>query len=101
MTACAARALGGVMQGKLAPQKDKEKQALEGTDLDRVLELEDMVHGEAFFVATGVTGGLVAAPRQEDGWNVTESMVVAAGSVKRVIAHTTATTHATDGGEDS
>jgi fructose-1,6-bisphosphatase II len=100
MTACAARALGGFMQGKLAPQKDDEKKALEGTDLDRVLELEDMVDGEAFFVATGVTGGLVAAPYIDDGWNVTESMVVAAGSVKRVIAHTTASdTTATDGGE--
>jgi fructose-1,6-bisphosphatase II len=101
MTACAAKALGGGMQGKLAPQKDDEKQALEGTDIDRVLELEDMVDGEAFFVATGVTGGLVAAPRVEDGWNVTESMVVAAGSVKRVIAHTTAAHQATDGGADS
>jgi len=90
MTACAAKALGGVMQGKLAPQKDDEKQALEGTDLERVLEIEDMVDGEAFFVATGVTGGLVAAPRVEDGWNVTESMVIAVGSVKRVVAHTTA-----------
>ena len=30
----------------------------------RVLELDDMCDGEAFFVATGVTGGLVAAPRQ-------------------------------------
>jgi len=108
MTACAARALGGVMQSRLAPQEDDEKQALEGTDLERVLELEDMVDGDSFFVATGVTGGLVAAPRREDGWNVTESMVVAAGSVKRVIEHTTATErnakdsgHATDGGEDS
>ncbi len=99
MTACAARALGGFMQGKLAPQKDDEKQALEGTDLDHVLELEEMVNGEAFFVASGVTGGLVAAPRREDGWNVTESMVVAAGSVKRVIAHTTASENqANDGG---
>ncbi|HEV2723164.1 MAG TPA: fructose-bisphosphatase class II family protein [Thermoleophilaceae bacterium] len=101
MTACAARALGGVMQGKLAPQKDDERQALEGTDLDHVLELEEMVSGEAFFVATGVTGGLVAAPRQEDGWNVTESMVVAAGSVKRVVAHTAPTDgNANDGGTD-
>ncbi len=91
MTACAAKALGGAMQGRLAPQKDDEKKALEGkTDLDRVLELDDMVGGEAFFVATGITGGLIAAPRREQDWYVTESMVVAAGSVKRVIAHTAA-----------
>ena len=111
MTACAAKALGGGMQGKLAPQKDKEKEALAGVDLDHVLELEEMVDGEGFFVATGVTGGLVAAPRVEDGWNVTESMVVAAGTVKRVIAHTAVAdskaedagppSQATDGGADS
>jgi fructose-1,6-bisphosphatase II len=89
------------MQGRLAPQKDDEKQALEsaGADLDRVLELDDMVGGEAFFVATGITGGLVAAPRREQGWYVTESMVVAAGAVKRVIAQT-ATDRATDGGTE-
>lgn len=111
MTACAAQALGGGMQGKLAPQKDDEKEALAGTDLDHVLELEEMVNGEGFFVATGVTGGLVAAPRVEDGWDVTESMVVAAGTVKRVVAHTAVaesnakdadpSPQATDGGADS
>ena len=97
MSACAAKALGGAMQGRLAPQKDDEKEALEGTDLDRVLGLDDMVGGDAFFVATGITGGLVAAPRREEDWYVTESMVVAAGSVKRVIAHTAAD-RATNGG---
>jgi fructose-1,6-bisphosphatase II len=96
MTACAARALGGFMQGKLAPQKDDEKRALEGTDLEHVLELDEMVDGEAFFVASGVTGGLVAAPQRDEGWDITESMVVAAGSVKRVIAHTTAVDEAHD-----
>jgi len=98
MTACAAKALGGAMQGRLAPQKDDERKALEGKDLDRVLELDDMVGGDAFFVATGITGGLVAAPRREQDWYVTESMVVAAGSVKRVIAHTPVDDEATDGG---
>ncbi len=99
MTACAAKALGGAMQGRLAPQKDDERKALEGRDIDRVLELDDMVGGEAFFVATGITGGLVAAPRREQDWYVTESMVVAAGAVKRVIAQTAADP-ATDGGTD-
>ena len=97
MSAAATKALGGAMQGRLAPQKDDEKEALEGTDLDRVLGLDDMVGGDAFFVATGITGGLVAAPRREEDWYVTESMVVAAGSVKRVIAHTAAD-RATNGG---
>ena len=99
MTACAAKALGGAMQGRLAPQKDEEKKALGGTDLERVLELDDMVQGDAFFVATGITGGLVAAPRREQDWYETESMVVAAGAVKRVIVQTAAEP-ATDGGTD-
>ena len=97
MTACAAKALGGAMQGRLAPQKDQEKEKLAGVDLDRVLDVEDMVSGDAFFVATGITGGLVAAPCREQDWYVTESMVVAAGTVRRVIAHTSVD-QGTDGG---
>jgi fructose-1,6-bisphosphatase II len=87
MTACAARALGGGMQGRLAPQSDAEEAALTGAGLDihRVLELDDLVGSEAFFVATGVTGGvLLHAPRESRGELATESIVVAEGSVRFV-----------------
>ena len=65
MTACAARALGGGMQARFAPQSDAEADALLDAGLvsDRVYDLEDLVDGSAFFVATGVTGGsLLARP---------------------------------------
>lgn len=90
LAACAVRALGGGMQGRLAPQRDDERRALEssGAQLDRVLSLDDLVADDAAFVATGVTGGLLAAPQLRDGWVVTESLLVAAGAVCRVLHST-------------
>ena len=89
MTACAARALGGGMQARLAPQSDAEARALAGAgrDVDRVYDVEDLVAGPAFFVATGVTGGsLLARPRAlEGGAVVTESLVISERSVRTVI----------------
>lgn len=88
MSACAARALGGGMEGRLAPQRPAESNALRdtGVDLERVLQLEDLVAGESFFVATGVTdGALVRGPRRAgEGW-LTESLVVGRGTVRRVL----------------
>jgi fructose-1,6-bisphosphatase II len=88
MTACAARALGGRMQGRLAPQREEEAAALgrAGLDTDRVYEVEDLVAGESLLVATGVTGGaLLRAPWSRDGQLCTESIVIAAGSVRRIV----------------
>lgn len=87
MTACAASALGGCMQGRLAPRSASESRALgaAGLDTERVLELEDLVRGESIFVATGVTGGpLLRGPWAAEGYVWSESMVVAAGGVRRV-----------------
>jgi fructose-1,6-bisphosphatase II len=85
LAACAVRALGGFMQGRIAPQRDDERRALEaaGADLDAVLSL-DLAREDAVFVATGVTGGLLAAPRHHDGCVTTETLVIAAGSVHRL-----------------
>lgn len=92
LSACAARALGGGMQGRLAPQGEDERAAIDaaGVDVDRTLELDDLVTADATFVATGITGGLLAAPRHRDGWVVTESVIIAAGAVHH-IRQTTAT----------
>ena len=59
ITACAMKAMGGVIQGKLWPKDDEERQrALDaGHDLDRVLSTDDLVVGDCFFVATGITDG--------------------------------------------
>jgi fructose-1,6-bisphosphatase II len=89
MIACVVNALGGGMQARLAPQSDAEARALveAGLDADRVYELEDLVAGRAFFVATGVTGGsLLRRPRAVDGAAVTESLVVSERSVRLVEA---------------
>jgi fructose-1,6-bisphosphatase II len=60
ITACAMKALGGVIQGRLWPTTDEEKQrALDaGHDLDAVLSTDELVVGDdCFFVATGITDG--------------------------------------------
>jgi fructose-1,6-bisphosphatase II len=88
MTACAARALGGRMQARLAPQREDEAAALvrEGLSTERIYELDELVGGESLFVATGVTGGtLVRGPWYHDGQLCTESIVIAAGSMRRVV----------------
>jgi fructose-1,6-bisphosphatase II len=62
MSACAVKALGGGMLGRIAPQSQKERQACldGGMDLERVLSCKDMIQSEeVFFSATGVTGGFL------------------------------------------
>jgi fructose-1,6-bisphosphatase II len=90
MTACAARALGGGMQARLAPQRDDEAAAVRaaGIEVDRVLGVDDLVSGEAVFVATGVTGGaMLRSPQVSEGLASTESLVIADGLVSHVVAH--------------
>lgn len=61
ITACAVRALGGLIQGKLWPKDDAERQgAIEaGHDLGKILSIDDLVATDnTYFVATGVTDGL-------------------------------------------
>jgi fructose-1,6-bisphosphatase II len=78
--ACALKCLGGMMQGRLWPRNDEERQkALDaGHDLDRVLTTDELVSGEnAFFVATGVTSGdLLRGVRYRDGGAYTQSIVM-------------------------
>ncbi len=60
VTACAAKCLGGDMQGRLwaKDEKDRAQAAAEGRDLARVLRLPDLCSGENVFVAlTGITPG--------------------------------------------
>lgn len=60
IAACAMKCMGGVIQGRLWPKDEAERQkALDaGHDLDRVLTTDDLVSGEnVFFVATGITDG--------------------------------------------
>jgi fructose-1,6-bisphosphatase II len=60
IAACALKALGGAIQGKLWPRNDDERRAAldAGYDLDKVLQLDDLVSGnDVFFAATGITDG--------------------------------------------
>jgi fructose-1,6-bisphosphatase II len=58
--ACALKALGGTIQGRLWPRNDEDRRNLldAGYDIDKVLMLDDLVSGDdVFFAATGVTDG--------------------------------------------
>ena len=91
-TACAVKALGGFIQGRLAPGSDDEREKGEAAGLlfDHVYEANDLVRSDnTFFVATGVTDGeLVRGVRREGEIITTESIVLRSrsGTVRRVIA---------------
>lgn len=91
-TACAIKALGGFMQGELAPRDDAERQKAvdAGLPLDTVLSADDLVSGHnTIFVATGVTdGGLVDGVRRKGPIIRTESIVLRShsGTIRRVVA---------------
>jgi len=60
LAACALKALGGTIQGKLWPRDDAERRAAldAGYEIDKVLMLDDLVSGDdVFFAATGITDG--------------------------------------------
>jgi fructose-1,6-bisphosphatase II len=80
IAACAMKALGGVIQGRLWPTDDDERQkALDaGHDLERVLSTDDLVAADdCFFVATGITDGeLMRGVRYAHGGATTHSLVM-------------------------
>ncbi len=90
ITACAIKCLGGVIQGRLWPKDDEERQkAIDaGHDLGRVLSTDDLVTGDnVFFVATGVTDGeLLEGVRFGHGGATTHSIVMRSksGTIREV-----------------
>ncbi|RKW70879.1 class II fructose-bisphosphatase [Galactobacter caseinivorans] len=92
VTACAIRALGGVIQGRLWPKDEAEKQqALDaGHELGRVLTTTDLVTSDnCYFAATGITDGdLLRGVRYRGDRIVTQSLVMRAksGTVRMVEA---------------
>ncbi|MCU1514273.1 MAG: glpX [Microbacteriaceae bacterium] len=91
-TACAIRALGGHIQGILAPKVESERTngLAAGLKFDYVYEADELVNSDnTFFVATGVTdGGLVAGVRRLGPIIRTESIVLRgrSGTIRRVTA---------------
>lgn len=90
IAACAIKCLGGMFQGRLAPQSVSEENAAlaAGLDLSRVFTADDLVAGEeAFFVLTGITDGeLVDGVRYGPDWAITDSLVMRAhsGTIRRI-----------------
>jgi fructose-1,6-bisphosphatase II len=82
IAACAMKCLGGVIQGRLWPKDDEERQrALDAgheLDPDHVLSTDDLVNGDdVFFVATGITDGeLMKGVRYRAGGASTHSLVM-------------------------
>ena len=90
ITACAMKCLGGVIQGRLWPKDDAERQQVvaAGHDVDRVLTTDDLVASDdVFFAATGITEGeLVDGVRYESTRVHTDSLVMRgrSGTVRQV-----------------
>jgi fructose-1,6-bisphosphatase II len=82
ISACAMKCLDGVIQGRLWPTDDEERQraidAGHNLDPDHVLSTDDLVTGnDVFFVATGITDGeLMQGVRYRAGGATTHSLVM-------------------------
>jgi len=91
-TACAIKALGGFIQGRLAPGSDSERVsgAAAGLRFDYIYGADELVSSDnTIFVATGVTDGeLVGGVRRRGNSIRTESIILRShsGTVRRVIA---------------
>ncbi len=92
LAACALRAMGGEIQGKLfARDADELRRGQEaGYDFDKILTIDDLVSSEdVFFAATGITDGeLLQGVRYFGDGAKTDSLVVRGltGTVRQIIA---------------
>jgi fructose-1,6-bisphosphatase II len=94
ITACAMKCLDGVIQGRLWPVDDPERQrALDaGHNLDpnHILRTDDLVTGDdVFFVSTGITDGeLMQGVRYRAGGASTHSLVMRSrsGTIRSIIS---------------
>jgi fructose-1,6-bisphosphatase II len=91
ITACAMKGLGGVIQGRLHPRSDEERKAVldAGYDLTRVLTTNDLVAGNAYFAATGISDGdLLQGVRYRGDRATTQSIMTRSesGTVRVVTA---------------
>lgn len=92
VAACAMKAIGGVIQGRLWPMNDEEREKMQddGLDSDTVLTTDDLVTTEnCYFVATGITSGdLLSGVRFHRGRGHTQSLVMrgASGTIRYVDA---------------
>ena len=94
IAACALKCLDGVIQARLWPRDDEERQrALDAghvLDQDHILTTDDLVAAEdCFFVATGITDGeLLQGVRYKGGGASTHSLVMRgrSGTIRSIIS---------------
>ena len=92
LAACALRAMGGEIQGKLYARDEDELYRGEkaGYDFDKILTMDDLVSSEdVFFAATGITDGeLLKGVKYTGDGARTDSLVVRGltGTVRRIEA---------------
>ncbi len=93
LSACAIKAMGGEMYGRLDPQKEEEKKALAeaGIDLEKVFTVDSLITSEdVYFAATGISGGTFLPGVKFTGRGaVTHSLVMRGktGTIRRIEAH--------------
>jgi fructose-1,6-bisphosphatase II len=79
LAAAAIKCIGGVIQCKIWPRDDKEREQLkaDGVDLEQVLHTDDLVRGnDVSFAATGITSGELVDGVQFFGWGARTSSVM-------------------------
>jgi fructose-1,6-bisphosphatase II len=92
LSACALKAMGGEIQGRLYTRNEAEAKAAreQGLDLDRVLSINDLVRSDnVFFAATGITDGeLLDGVKYYGNGARTHSLVMRSksGTVREIIA---------------
>ncbi|HVE75497.1 MAG TPA: class II fructose-bisphosphatase [Actinomycetota bacterium] len=91
IAAAAIKCLGGMIQGRLYARDEKEKQAAldAGYDLNQVLTTDDLISGDCFFAATGITDGeLLQGVRFRGDGATTQSIVMRSrsGTIRLITA---------------
>ncbi len=93
IAACALKGVGGQLLGRLDPQSEAEKEAIinAGINLNEILSIESLIKSEdAFFAATGISGGTFLNGVQFIGGGaITHSMVIRAktGTLRYIESH--------------
>jgi fructose-1,6-bisphosphatase II len=91
IAACAVKALGGAMLGRLAPQSEAERTAIAGGGLNvrQILSSHELIAGEqVYFAATGITDGpLLTGVRYHGERAETHSLILRADTGSRRVMY--------------
>ena len=91
LAACATRAMGGGMLGRLSPQTAEEREVVQSSGLDprQVLTCRQLVaSNEVFFAATGITdGSLLSGVHYHGNVAETESLIIRGETGTRRLIH--------------